>query len=94
MERYKNLGRFEGKPSSVFAYELGDGCIEIVFNKDKRGNYWKYFYSSDRVGVHNMVKMHELAQKGKGLLSFIMMNDRIKNGYDKDKKEIYYPDWE
>ncbi len=92
MERYKNLGRFEGKPSSIIGYELGDGCIDVVFARYKNGNHKKYSYRSERVGANNMEIMHKLAQAGKGLNAFINTTKEVKT--NSDGPEDYYPDWE
>ncbi len=78
MEQYKNLGRFEGKPSSIATYELGDGCITVVFN-DRA----VYRYTNDSAGADNIQTMQMLAQEGKGLNRFILKNPRVKNGYVK-----------
>ncbi len=87
MERYKNLGQFVDNPSNIVAYELGNECIDLVFGKDKNDNNMKYTYLSSGVGAHNMVRMHELARAGQGLLAFINTTPEVKTGYD--SKEIY-----
>lgn len=69
MNKYLNI---TGK-SGIKGYELGNDYIDIVFNS---GKVYRYSYQS--AGVSNIEQMKMLAQKGKGLNSYIMHNVRTK----------------
>lgn len=69
MERYRNLGGNSG----VVAYELGDNSITVEFSDG-----WRYLYTFESAGSHNIEQMRQLAIAGRGLNSFINTNVRKK----------------
>lgn len=72
MEIYKN----RGGDSGVYAYEIGEDYIKVMFTSRK-----VYSYSYQSAGKDNIERMKELAVYGKGLNSFIMK--QVKTLYDR-----------
>ena len=62
MKKYKNLSGISG----VSGYETGNGFIKVKFND---GDIYLYTYASAGKKIIN--KMTQLAQKGKGLSTYI-----------------------
>lgn len=62
MKPYKNLSGNSG----VLAYEIGEDFIKVKFRK---GGVYLYNYSV--TGRDNVERMKELAEKGRGLSTFI-----------------------
>lgn len=66
---YKNLS----EESGVLAYEILPEGIRVQFiGKDI------YYYSYDAPGAEHVEKMKELAEKGRGLATYISQNIRKK----------------
>jgi hypothetical protein len=70
MKQYKNLGVSSG----VRAYELGPDYIIILFKGD-----WYYLYTTDSASAGDITIMQQLAEKGRGLGTYI--NAHVKDGY-------------
>ena len=62
MARYKNLGGNSG----VIEYEIDDDSIVVTFRDGSM-----YLYNSSRPGRAAVDKMKQLAQRGRGLNSYI-----------------------
>ena len=62
MEKYKDRSGSSG----ISAYEIGDDWIRVRF---KPGTIYKYSYRS--AGQDHVEQMKDLAQKGRGLASYI-----------------------
>lgn len=62
-ERYKNLNG----DSNVFAYEIGNNYISVIFNDTKK----VYIYSYFKADPHHVETMKRLAIRGYGLNSYI-----------------------
>lgn len=71
MERYRN----SGGDSGVSAYEIGADYIVVKFSTGKA-----YTYSYRKAGKTHVDQMKNLAQRGKGLNSYI--NSHVKDLYD------------
>ena len=71
MIKYKNLS----KESGVLEYEILDKGIRVKFISTDI-----YYYSYDRPGVDHVEKMKELAQKGRGLATYI--SQKIRQNFD------------
>lgn len=71
-ERYKNLNG----DSNVFAYEIGDNYISVIFH----GTNKVYRYSYSKAGPRHVETMKRLAIRGYGLNSYI--NYYCKKLYD------------
>lgn len=71
MTPYSNLSG----TSNVHAYQLGDDHIIVQFNSG-RETYYKYTHLS--AGLSAVTAMHQLAQAGRGLNSYI---SRLNPGY-------------
>jgi len=71
MERYRN----SGGDSGVSAYEIGADYIIVKFSTGKT-----YTYSYRKAGKTHVDQMKNLAQRGKGLNSYI--NSHVKDLYD------------
>lgn len=69
MERYRNLSG----DSNIVAYEIGSDFIRVQFSD---GSIYRYTYAS--AGSRNIELMKRLANKGKGLNSFISKTVRKK----------------
>ncbi len=72
MERYKNLGG----DSSVSAYEVGQGAINVQFSDG-----WLYLNTTQSAGAANISEMQRLASLGRGLNSYI--SRFVRKGYAK-----------
>ncbi|HXT51923.1 MAG TPA: L-threonylcarbamoyladenylate synthase [Thermoanaerobaculia bacterium] len=68
-------GNLSGK-SGVNAYELGPDFIRVEF---KSGAIYLYTYESS--GPANVEHMKDLAEKGRGLASFISQHPDVREGY-------------
>ena len=75
MTKYKNLNGNSG----VKAYEINSESIVVQFN-----DLSVYEYSVESVGKYNFDKMKELAEKGRGLNSFI--NRQVKKLYSQKNR--------
>lgn len=69
---YKNLGGNSG----VKEYAIRDWGIYVIF---KKGKHTIYFYTEDSVGLTNLNKMKQAAERGRGLNGFI--NRHVKYTY-------------
>jgi len=67
MTPYKNLSNESG----VKAYEILDDGIRVQFLSDD-----VYYYSNDIPGKKHVDQMKDLAEKGKGLATYISQNIR------------------
>ena len=63
MERYANLRRNSG----VLGFEIGVDCIIVWFKRNSR----PYRYSYAKAGTRHIENMKVLAERGKGLNSYI-----------------------
>jgi hypothetical protein len=70
VEKYKNLSGNSG----ILAFELSPDSITIQFEDGKT-----YLYNNDHPGADAVKKMKLLAQKGKGLATFI--NQEVKGNF-------------
>jgi hypothetical protein len=66
MEKYKNASRNSG----VLAYEIGTDWIKVKFILGRE----VYNYSYNKAGKHHVEEMKILAQRGKGLATYINKN--------------------
>lgn len=71
MAKYRNLG----KNSGVKNFDNQRGSLTVGF---KDGSH--YIYTQSSAGQYAMRRMRELAQRGRGLNSYI--NTSVKKGYD------------
>jgi hypothetical protein len=72
MERYRNLSGDSG----VDAYELGDDFIKVRF---KPGVV--YWYTAASIGARHLAVLKRLAQRGRGLGTYISQHPDVKGGY-------------
>ena len=72
MTEYKNLSGESG----IVAYETGSDFIRIQF-EDKE----IYLYTENSSGAEHIAKMKELAEKGRGLNTYI--NQHVRSKYEK-----------
>ncbi len=72
MTKYKNLSGESG----IMSYELGSDFIRIQF-QDKE----IYLYTENSTGAEHIAKMKELAEKGRGLNTYI--NQHVRSKYEK-----------
>ena len=72
MTKYKNLSGESG----IISYETGSDFIRIQF-EDKG----IYLYTEDSSGAEHIAKMKELAEKGRGLNTYI--NQHVRGNYEK-----------
>ena len=72
MTKYKNLSGESG----IIAYEIGSDFIRIQF-EDKE----TYLYTEDSSGAEHIAKMKELAEKGRGLNTYV--NQHVRSNYEK-----------
>ena len=72
MRPYKNLSGSSG----IVAYETGKKLIKIIFASDAR----PYVYTYKRPGKTKVERMKELAEKGKGLATYI--NKYVRENFD------------
>ena len=72
MTKYKNLSGESG----IIAYEIGSDFIRIQF-ADKE----IYLYTENSTGAAHIAKMKELAEKGRGLNTYI--NQHVRGNYEK-----------
>lgn len=77
MQSYSNHG---GK-SGVTHYKIGDGHIDVRFNRVTKDGNNTYQYDNDKAGRDNVMEMIKLAKTGSGLGSFIQHN--VKDDYSK-----------
>jgi len=70
MERYRNAGGDSG----IYAYEIGNDFIKVLF-KDRK----TYLYTYSSAGSHHIEQMKTRAIRGNGLNSYI--NTNVKNKY-------------
>lgn len=73
MKPYANRGGI----SNVQSYEIGDDFIAVKF----KGTSKTYVYSYRTAGEYNVERAKELAHKGSGLNSHIMLN--MKNDFER-----------
>lgn len=73
MKNYANLGG----DSNVQSYEIGDRSIKVKFNETSK----IYVYSYSSAGSKNVDLAKELAEKGLGLNSHILLN--MKNDFER-----------
>ena len=71
--KYKNLGGNSG----VDKYEIGEDYIKVVF----KDSHETYKYSTIKPGKRELDKLISLAQRGRGLNSYI--STHIKKRYEK-----------
>ena len=71
-ERYRNLNC----NSNVFAYEIGDNYVSVIFHGTRRIYRYSYF----KAGPNRVETMKRLAIRGYGLNSYI--NNYCKKLYD------------
>ena len=72
MTKYKNLSGESG----IMSYELGSDFIRIQF-EDKE----IYLYTENSTGAEHIAKMKELAEKGRGLNTYI--NQHVRGNFEK-----------
>ena len=72
MQRYHNLSRKSG----VVAYAVEKGAITIQF-----ADGHVYLYTHRSAGAANIRKMQALAERGRGLSTFVSRN--VKDGYER-----------
>ena len=72
MTKYKNLSGESG----IIAYEIGSDFIRLQF-EDKE----IYLYTEDSTGAEHIAKMKELAEKGRGLNTYV--NQHVRGKYEK-----------
>ena len=70
MTKYKNLSGESG----ILAYEIGSDFIR--FNLRIR----KSTYTEDSAGIEHIAKMKELAEKGRGLNTYV--NQHVRKNYE------------
>ena len=75
MTPYKNLS----KESGVLAYEILPEGIRVQFIGKET-----YYYSYNAPGVEHVAKMKELAEKGRGLATYI--SQHIRTNFDHKEK--------
>ena len=75
MTTYKNLSGESG----VIAYEILDDGIRVQFVSEEI-----YYYSYDSTGEEQVEKMKELAEKGRGLATYISQHIRQNFEYKED----------
>ena len=68
MQLYRNLSGQSG----VHSYEIGADFIAVVF----KGTFKEYRYSYAKASVHHVEQMKILAQRGKGLNTYITRHVR------------------
>lgn len=73
MNHYSN----RGGNSNVRGYEIGHDFITVYF----KGASKSYTYSYQSAGEHHVEKMKQLAERGSGLNSYIMLN--VKNDFER-----------
>ena len=71
MTKYKNLNGESG----IIAYEIGSDFIRLQF-EDKE----IYRYTEDSTGAEHIAKMKELAEKGRGLNTYV--NQHVRKNYE------------
>ena len=71
MTEYKNLSGESG----IIAYEIGSDFIRLQF-EDKE----VYLYTEDSTGIEHIAKMKELAEKGRGLNTYV--NQHVRKNYE------------
>ena len=72
MTEYKNLSGESG----ILAYEIGDDFIRVQF-QDKE----VYVYTNESTGQEHIDEMKRLAEKGRGLNTYI--NQHVRKKYDR-----------
>ena len=75
MTKYKNLS----EESGVIAYEIFDEGIRVQFISKEI-----YYYSYDSTGEEHIEKMKELAEKGRGLATYISQHIRKNFEYKEE----------
>ena len=72
MTEYKNLSGESG----ILAYEIGDDFIRVQFQDEEI-----YVYTEESTGQEHIEEMKRLAQKGRGLNTYI--NQNVRKKYDR-----------
>lgn len=76
-EHYQDLNGNSG----INSFEIGDNYIDINFRDQSNSSKSHYRYSHLKPGLVHVEKMKALAQQGKGLNSYIMLN--VKKNYER-----------